>query len=284
MQESFCLSLWNNILRHLDSKLPNWRQRIIDGGQIRAIESREAGFRCADSQIFEGFVKAVLSSNTDWTKIERILPELTQIFRDFDLHYYSSLSAGDVENHVHIWFKDKNADSQTLKANLKYLVNAAQKLESFSKEHGSLEDLISHMMVENNNDPILLATQFGSYKSRFKLPGVGIPIAAEALKNIGFDVAKPDRHINRAVGCFNLIRFRKWYDGKKFIETDNPKPYAYPEPNETRCVEVMKVMKVFSSKLGVRTAFLDNAIWLLCSKGGVYMENKRLMEMAESCR
>lgn len=47
-------------------------------------------------------------------------------------------------------------------------------------------------------------------QGEYKLPSFGVALAAEALKNLGFDVAKPDRHLTRAVGSFGLVRINRW--------------------------------------------------------------------------
>ena len=68
--------LWNNIVNYLDkewNKEPHWRQRIIGLGQVPAINEREKGRQWSDSEIFEGIIKAVLSNQTDWSRIERVL-------------------------------------------------------------------------------------------------------------------------------------------------------------------------------------------------------------------
>jgi thermostable 8-oxoguanine DNA glycosylase len=99
---------------------------------------------------------------------------------------------------------------------------------------------------------------------------MGLAIAAEALKNIGFDVAKPDRHINRAVGSFKFVSFSKWPDRSE------RKP---PQCSEKDLIEVMRAMDRFATSVGVRVSFLDNAIWLLCCKSGLYLSNQQLSKL-----
>lgn len=103
--------IWNNILSIMDSRLPDWKERIKNGGQPSAVEAREKGFRFSDNQIFEGVVKAVLSNSTDWSKVERVLPELKDLFKDFNLSYYSSLSPEAIDQVFLPWFKERSAAS-----------------------------------------------------------------------------------------------------------------------------------------------------------------------------
>ncbi len=99
---------------------------------------------------------------------------------------------------------------------------------------------------------------------------MGIPIAAEAMKNIGFDVAKPDRHINRALGSFGLLTFTNWPDMTN---------YKGPVCSENELINIMRIMKEFANAVGVLPTFLDNAIWLLCCKSGLYLKNQQLSRM-----
>jgi len=133
-----------------------------------------------------------------------------------------------------------------------------------------LNRYLTSLLELNKNNAIALVQQLGSYQSPHKLPALGIPIAAEAMKNVGFDVAKPDRHINRAMGSFRLVQFRKWPDKSKRKE---------PQCTEMERIDVMQSMYRFAKHVDVRVSFLDNAIWLLCCKSGLYMSNSDLSRL-----
>jgi 3-methyladenine DNA glycosylase Tag len=263
------IDLWNKICSILQSQLPEWKKKIADGGQVSAVEARERGEEFSDKQIFHGIVKAVLSNSTDWSRIEKVLPELNDLFHGFDLEYYSGLSANDIERDFLHWFSDRGAGSLTMKQNLKSLVRTAQILKDCSQRVGSLNRYLTSLRELNKNDTIALVQQLGSNKSLHKLPALGIPIAAEAMKNVGFDVAKPDRHINRAMGSFRLVHFSKWPDRSKC---------KAPQITETEMIDVMRSMDRFAKHVGVRVSFMDNAIWLLCCscKSGLYLSNAQL--------
>ena len=111
MEESIFSDLWTRILSIMDLRLLDWKDRINHGGQPSAVESRKKGLCFSDSQIFEGVVKAVLSNSTDWSKVERVLPELRHLFKDFNLAYYSGLSKSDIDQVFLPWFKARSAAS-----------------------------------------------------------------------------------------------------------------------------------------------------------------------------
>jgi thermostable 8-oxoguanine DNA glycosylase len=87
------------------------------------------------------------------------------------------------------------------------------------------------------------------------------------MKNIGFDVAKPDRHVNRALGSFELIEYNNWPDRMD---------HKAPVRTENEMVRVMQLMREIADEVGVSTSYLDNAIWLLCCKSGLYYTNQQL--------
>lgn len=156
----------------------------------------------------------------------------------------------------------------------------SKQLLIYSRDHENLDTFITTLLKANGLDPKLLALEFGSITSKHKLPGMRIALAAEALKNIGFDIAKPDRHINRAMGCFGLVKFDRWSNSKGKIGVDEPPyGYSYPKATEENSLEVMKTMGDFAKSVKVRSVFFDNAIWLLCAKSGLHTSNERLKNL-----
>lgn len=122
-------------------------------------------------------------------------------------------------------------------------------------------------MASSNGDPKQTAIKLGIPGSAKKLPGLGIPIAAEGLRNMGFDVCKPDRHICRAMGSLCLVRFRRWPD-----RTGNKRPDA----TASEMLATMSVVETTARFAGVRPTLLDTAIWLLCARMGLGLRNAQL--------
>jgi hypothetical protein len=204
--------LWQRIEQRLDSDLPRWRASIDDFRQVSAIEEREQGRRWSDDEIFKGLFLSVLSSSTDWSKVERVGLELSAVVHGFSITWYGALSPADVSGTLVPWFQSRKAGSLTLNKSLQRLIETAKQLSRVSQSHGSLEDYLGHILSECGRDPKSLALALGESSSSRKLPGLGVALAAEFLKNIGYDVCKPDRHINRAAGSFGLVQFTQWPD------------------------------------------------------------------------
>jgi len=69
------------------------------------------------------------------------------------------------------------------------------------------------------------------------LPGFGIALAAEALRNLGFDLAKPDRHVCRAMGSWGLVRFERW---------NQKGPYTPPLTRPGELVAAMSAVRLLA--------------------------------------
>ena len=263
-------TLWKNIQKELNVKLPNWCETEAVRVANDAVTKRKNGTPFSDVEIWAGFVKGVLSNQTDFSKIERVLPELGKLFANFSLSYYAGLTGFDICRIFIPWFRRLNAASMTLQNDLIRLISTARLLRCYSHTHGSLENFFSTLLSNNNNDPILLAFDLGADTSKYKLPGLGIALASESLRNIGFDISKPDRHINRFVGSLGLVHYSKWVKAT---------PYSSPETSNPELIQTMRVMQLFSKSVGVSASYLDASVWLLCAISGCHLNN---MEIADT--
>ena len=260
-------ALWNSIRDRLDRSLPSWTERIESLGQVAALERRQNNNRWSDDEVFKALLLAVLSNNTDWSKVERIIPELRNQFSDYSLKKYAETTEHDVAERYLPWFQVRRAGSMTLRRALTDLAKTARLLRDWSLAHGSAEHYFLNLVNSLDGDPKRTALELGRTGSRKKLPGLGVPLAAESLRNMGFDLGKPDRHLCRAVGSFGFVQFRKW------PQRSGTKP---PQSSPTEMLTVMVTIEFLADAIGVKTTFLDNAIWLLCSQSGLHMSNATL--------
>ena len=267
------VSLWTAIREHLDRSLPAWKSNIERFGQVAAVEARRTGRRSSDDEVFEALLRAVLSSNTDWARVERVLPDLKRACFGFSLEKYADTTPEDIEHRLVPWFKEQKAGSMSLRKGLLGLHETAGILLKWSHTHGSAEHYFLDVLGCSVDDPKLVAVALCKIVSVKKLPSLGIPIAAESLRNLGFDVCKPDRHLCRAAGSFRLVQFRSWPD-----HTGTKAPATSP----TEMLMVMTIIERIARLVGVRPTFLDTAIWLLCSKQpmGLHLSNDELASMA----
>lgn len=130
-------ALWNTIESRLNSCLPKWEEELRD--VVDAIREREAGRAWSDDEVFEALVKAVLSSNTDWSKIKQVLPALPELFYGFSLEVYAALSPDEIGRRFVPWFTERKAGSKALEKRLINLIDAAKKLVQHRSIYGTAE-------------------------------------------------------------------------------------------------------------------------------------------------
>ncbi len=263
---------WSTICQILDQQSAGWRKRIADWGQLSAVEDRSQGrLTLSNDEVFRGIILSVLSSNTVWERIERIQDELEDVFFGYSIERYAALGIDEVKDRIVPWFESRGSGSAFLGQQLVYSITTAKQLLGRARNFGSIDQYIANLFEEKGRDAKQLAIAFGYRGLQTKLHGLGVPLAAEALKNLGYDVAKPDRHIKRAVGSFGWVQYRNWKDQARRSE---PKPL-----DKNEFLQVMTVMEEFAQEVGETTTLVDNAIWMLCSQNGQWLTNAELRKL-----
>lgn len=269
------LTLWQAIQSRLDSSMKDWRSRVEGLDQVAAVKARTAGRKWNDEDTFRGLLLAVLSNNTDWSKIERIQADLSELFFCFDLQSYAGLPRREITDRFMPWFLERKAGSVTLERDLVNLIGTARLLSEHSSLHGTAESYFTSLIHQFDGDPKQAALCLGS-RSEYKLPAFGVTLAAEALKNLGYDVAKPDRHVTRAVASFGLVRFRNWPHRDRRTAPSLTSRSSY--------LAVMRAVEDIATSAGMPVVLVDNAIWLLCAKSGLYLTNLELSDLARESK
>lgn len=275
------IHLWQKIQSRLDETVEDWQERVMNLGQIESIEDRNQGRSWDDAEIFEGLLLALLSGETVWSRIESIKHDMAEVFYGFNLADYATLEPETVSNFILPWFQERKAGSRGQEKQLKRLILTARKLCEYSTVNGLAESYFTDLFRLYNDDAKAVALALGSDGSEYKLPGFGVALSAEALKNLGFDVAKVDKHVARAAACFQLVKFADSWIGNKD---------GYGEPaqrdNKKYQLETMKALEDMGNSTGNYSALVDNAIWLLCAdkrSGGAHLNNQELRNLAETC-
>lgn len=264
-------AIWQQILQTLDHDLPDWPQRIKALGQIAACEKRQNGTNWSDAEVMQALIWGQLSSSTKWERVSPHLPELGNILFDYDIDIIQNQNENWISEEIYPWFTARKAGSTTLKASLNSLIPNSQKLVKLSQAFGNLENWLQSEFKQGGAKQIVRA--IGSENSPTKLKGFGIPLAAEAAKNLGFSIAKPDRHLNRMMACWQAVSFKHWH---------NTSDFAAPEATESELWRVIDIVARCAEQIGESQVYVDNVLWLSAANEGLHLRNQDFAAMLSS--
>lgn len=246
--------------------------------------SRRTGKKCSngfcgpvvgtDQNLFKCLVYGLFTNSVDATVFFRVIHSgiLPGLFFNFDPAKFHAAGISHIAT-ITSALRQLRAGFMNMRRSLENLQTTAGILASMSNQYGSINTYL-FSIVKGVRHPICLACALGSAGSSYHLPGFGIPLAAESLKNMGCQLSKPDRHILRALGCFGLAEFRNWRS-RAGVEA--------PTASEKELRKAMWTMEAWALTVGVSPLRLDYAIWLLCARSGLHASNQDLENMAQSC-
>jgi hypothetical protein len=272
-------NLWAQIIDKLNrggdrSGRPlDWESRIEGLGQLDKSNKRRQGVHFNDNDVFEAILKSMLSNSTDWRRVERVSAQLPELFCDFSLSDYAKRDSRYVSDFLIPRLSGMGVGSNTLRNDLTRLLITAKVLTDYSQTYGAADRYFDAAIGAASGDLIEATALLGTEGSKFKLKGMGIPLAAEAMKNLGYEVAKPDRHICRAVACWKLVAFRDetWKSAGK---TQAPKNVRRSE-----LIATMRSIQDFAATISLQPSYVDQAVWLLCAISGCHASNEALIGM-----
>lgn len=201
---------------------------------------------------------AILSNSTNWCRIAHDADPQTGRLRNVDkalkarVDNEQDLSAAFEENRVRFRFKKRQIPA--VEANIRSLKKAADLPAKYAK------------MSANGADfwPLVQAIANGKPEDGYKLAQIGPALACEYLRNLGYDIHKPDRHLCRLLGSERLQFFNQ----------------PIPESEEVYNL-VRRVAN--SSKSNYGPAQADYILWSYCAIGYGNMCNGKNRACKDCC-
>jgi len=256
--------IWAGLVSALDARTPEWRNEVGKLLVTDKLERRRNNETFGDDEVFEALLLALLSSNVAWTTVQKVRPKLRAMMLDYDWHRFSQLDDTNILE-LYNQFRTDAAGSQNLRRMLGYFRDTARSLVEHQSHHGKVDAYFTHLFnMHRSADELALA--LGSSRG-YKLRGFGVPLAAEALRNLGYNLAKPDRHILRAVGIWEMVKFEKWPDKSK-----HKAPMA--SVHELRLT--MDAIHRLAAVSNRSTSETDTTIWYACARQGAHFTNDEL--------
>lgn len=215
----------------------------------KQIEQREHGTVFSLADHIRGMVYAMLSSGISWKQVEGGIDESTgriialdEILYNYETDKLLSADPGDLRDKIkaHKW-----ASQSTLKQMTGLIHTNIPKLIEFQEKHGGIDAYYQRFMEEDSTYQSLIAN-FSRADSKDKFAEMGEALTAEYLRNVGYDMSKPDRHICRILGANHL--------GCSDYET-------------VPVFEAMEIVKQLALLCGRHIAEVDYILWSYCATG-----------------
>ena len=169
----------------------------------RQIDRRRAGGEFSTSDHIRAMVYSMLSSGIEWDRVSAYVDEATkqlalvdEVFCQYDPERLLQCDPAQLRDEV----KKLHCASQYTMKQMEALIQTnIPKLIQIEREHGSV-DAFYQEYVSGDSTLKSLVKALSAENSSYKLVQMAEPLTAEYLKNVGYDIAKPDRHIRRILG------------------------------------------------------------------------------------
>ena len=215
----------------------------------KQIERRAQGevFTLADH--IRGMVYAMMSAESSWKQFEGGIDQKTgritaldEILYDYEPDMLLSADPSDLVEKIeaHKWGSRRRLNQITglIQTNI-------PKLLEIQEKNGSIDAYYQRFIEEDSTYQSLIAN-LASPGSKDKFVEMGEALTAEYLRNVGYDMSKPDRHICRILGANHF--------GCSDCET-------------VPVFEAMEIINQMALICGRRVAEVDYILWSYCADG-----------------
>lgn len=180
------------------------REKLWENTYIKwQIDKRQSGGKFSTSDHIRAMVYSMLSSGIVWDRVSGHIDEATkqltlidEIFCQYDPEPLLHCEPEKLSNEI----QKLHCASQYTAIQMQALIHInIPKLIQLETEHGSIDTFYQKFISEDFTLKSLVKA-LSAPRSGYKLAQMGEALVAEYLKNVGYDIAKPDRHIRRILG------------------------------------------------------------------------------------
>lgn len=215
----------------------------------KQIDNRKNGCVFTINDHIRGMVYSMLSSGSTWNRIEPYIdlatgriPVIDEIFYQYDVNALLNANPTELNRKV----KEQKLGTQYLQKQIEALVKQnIETLLSIQRTHNSI-DKFYNSYVNMNDNLITLVKELSTKGKPYKFVQFGEALTAEYLKNVGYDIGKPDRHIRNILSC---NRF-------------NCSAHSVASVDES-----INIIADIAKYLNKSSAEVDYILWAYCAKG-----------------
>lgn len=216
---------------------------------FKQIDKRNKGGTFTINDHIRAMVYSMLSSGASWKRLEkdtdletgRILP-IDEIFYQYEPKALLNSAPEKLYESVKELHYTTPYTQQQIRALIDVNIKSFQLLE---EQHGSIDNFY-RKIIEIDGSMKTLVLLLSSPDSPFKMAQMGAPLTAEYLRNVGFNIAKPDRHVCRILGSDIL---------------------GCSDKKDVPIYEAFDIVANIAAKMNRSTAEIDYILWSYCASG-----------------
>ena len=228
------------------------------------IDKRKRGELFSTGDHIRAMVYSMLSGGISWERVENSIDAKTgaitsvdRIFHQYDISFLRECDPDELANQI----KGIGCASQSTYKQMTALIqNNIPKLIRFEDKYGSIDSYYDRYRTSDNSHKALVCI-LSNPNSDDKFAQLAEPLVAEYLKNVGYDLAKPDRHIRRILGKKDRAAF------------------GCSEYDTAGLYETFDIIDNIAREINKDSAEVDFILWSICAKGyGNLWSNTSLQE------
>lgn len=235
---------------HLRSILQNDTGKLWENTYIKSqINKRSMDGTFSLSDHIRAMVYSMLSSGTVWNRISRKADTETAYINPVDKIFYNynpeellTCSPEQLRDEL----KQLHCASQyTLKQMNALISDNIPKLITIEKEYGTIDNYYREF-IQSDESLVTLVKTLSETTSKDKMTQMEIPLVCEYLRNVGYDIPKPDRHICRILGSEIL---------------------SFSSSKKVSAFQAFDIISKIAKLLSKPVAEVDYILWSYCSTG-----------------
>lgn len=215
----------------------------------KQIDRRKNGDTFTVTDHIRAIVYSMLTSGAAWNRLEPHIDIETgriwivdEIFYQYDVDKLLSTDPSELVGQI----TAQTLGTPYIKNQMNALVNTnIKKLLALEKEYGSIDNFYQSI-INTDSTMKTLVKELSAVGKPHNFAQLGEALTAEYLKNVGYDVAKPDRHICRILGSEYLGCSQRKYAA----------PY-----------EAIDIIADIAKSLNKPAAEVDYILWAYCANG-----------------
>lgn len=194
-------------------------------------------------------VYSMLTSGAPWNRLEPHIDIKTgkiavidEIFYQYDVDKLLGTASEELISKI----TAQTLGTPYIKNQMKALINVnIEKLLTLEKEYGSIDNFYQSI-INTDSTMKTLVKELSTEGKPHKFSQLGEALTAEYLRNVGYDIAKPDRHIRRILGSDIL---------------------GCSDKKVTPIYEAFDIVSEIANVLKKYTAEVDYILWSYCADG-----------------